>query len=295
MMDKVLPRAELAQGRRRTRRAGGGRRTPRARDVGPETTPAPQWLGGRASGTVETPPEGMTVHDVLAWHGLPEPLVMALAEGDLCAGLERLLSFSSFDLEPGAPLAFCGPPGGGRTLALAKMAARYAQRERHEQAVPLVISGEATPEGAARLTAWLKPYGVPVFRAATGDAAREIMARKHSMQPVLLDLPEGGVYAPGGFGSVRDMIAHTGASPVAVLPAGMDAEEAADVAAAYTQLGARRLIASRLDHAGRIGSVITAGACGLALSYVGYSASVRGGLARCTAALLARRLMVVPG
>ncbi|MFT8655665.1 MAG: hypothetical protein ABF785_03110 [Acetobacter papayae] len=78
-----------------------------------------------------------------------------------------------------------------------------------------------------------------------------------------------------------------------VLPAGMDAEEVADVAAAYRQLGAERMIATRLDQAGRIGSVITAAACGLALTYAGYSPSVHGGVARCDAALLARCLMVV--
>ena len=298
MMDKVLQEAELVQGRRRTRRAGTGRRVSRRREAvqeGEAALPVPAWVASRKPFCLETLPDGLSLRDVLAWHSLPAPLVEVLAEGDLSVALARLLNFTSLALEKNTPLAFCGPSGGGQTLALARMAVRYVQRERHVETTPLVIACEAEPEGAARLTAWLKPYGVPVFRAATVEAVRAIMARKGAAQPVLLDLPKAGLYAPGGLATVREVIRQAGAAPIAVLPAGMDAEEAADTAAAYRQLGAERMIATRLDQAGRIGSIITAAACGLALTYAGYAPSVRGGAVRCDAALLARRLMVVPG
>jgi flagellar biosynthesis GTPase FlhF len=296
MRDKTLSRAELAQGRLRTRKAGGGRRGSRRRDAAREAEPvavAPGWVGRRPF-TMEALPDGMTLRDVLAWHVLPAPLAAVLAEGDLPTALGRLLTFAPLALEKATPLAFCGPSGGGQTLALARMAVSHVLRERHVDAAPLVIACDAVPEGAARLTAWLKPYGVPVFRAATAEAVRAVMSRKGAAQPVLLDLPEGSVYASGGLTPIREVIEQTGSSPVVVVPAGMDAEEAADTAAAYRQIGAERMIATKLDQAGRIGSVITAAACGLALTYAGYSPSVRGGAARCDAGLLARRLMVVP-
>ncbi|TYQ22066.1 hypothetical protein [Acetobacter peroxydans] len=296
MRDKALSHTELAQGRFRTRKAGGGRRASGRRDAvraGEAAAVAPSWVGRRPF-TMEALPDGMTLRDVLAWHVLPAPLAAVLADGDLPAALGRLLTFAPLALEKGKPLAFCGPSGGGQTLALARMAVSHVLRERHVDAAPLVIACEAAPEGAARLTAWLKPYGVPVFRAETAEVARAIMAHKGGAQPVLLDLPEGGVYTSGGLAPIREVIEQTGCSPVVVVPAGMDAEEAADTAAAYRQLGAERMIATKLDQAGRIGSIITAAACGLALTYAGYSPSVRGGAARCNADLLARRLMVVP-
>ncbi|MFT8367841.1 MAG: hypothetical protein ABF646_03710 [Acetobacter papayae] len=294
MMDKVLPRAELVQGRQRTRKAGIGRRKTRVRDTGRETDSAaavPDWVSVRQPSSV---PSGMTLPDVLAWHSVPVPLAEALSEGELPGALAQLLAFAPLELEKTTPLAFCGPSGGGQTLALARMAVAHVLRERHVDAAPLVIACDAEPEGAAQLTAWLKPYGVPVFRAANIEAVQAVMARKEATQPVLLDMPEAGVYAPGGLAVVGEVLGQTGASPVVVLPAGMDAEEAADTAAAYRQLGAERMIATKLDQAGRIGSIITAAACGLALTYAGYSPSVRGGATRCDAALLARRLMVVP-
>ncbi|MFT8655664.1 MAG: hypothetical protein ABF785_03105 [Acetobacter papayae] len=150
----------------------------------------------------------MTLRDVLAWHVLPASLVEVLVEGDLPSAFGRLLIFAPLALEKGASLAFCGPSGSRWTLAVAKVAVSYVLREHHADAAPLVIviGCEATPEGAACLTAWFKPCGVPVFRAATIEAVRVIMARKGSARPVLLDLPDGGIYAPGGRAFVHEVI-----------------------------------------------------------------------------------------
>jgi flagellar biosynthesis protein FlhF len=56
------------------------------------------------------------------------------------------------------------------------------------------------------------------------------------------------------------------AEPVVVMPAGTVPDDAAEMAANLAALGARRLIVTKLDTARRLGSVLAAGAAGLALA-----------------------------
>lgn len=79
-----------------------------------------------------------------------------------------------------------------------------------------------------------------------------------------------------------------------VLPAGLDAGEAADLAGAYAACGARLLAATRLDLARRIGGVLAAAGAGLALAEAGIGPGAADGLVPMTPDLLATRLMRVP-
>ena len=56
---------------------------------------------------------------------------------------------------------------------------------------------------------------------------------------------------------------------VAVLPAGGDALETADIAAAFASLGATRMIATRLDIARRYGGLLAAASQPLAFAAAG--------------------------
>ncbi|MDI3309524.1 MAG: hypothetical protein QJR07_20825 [Acetobacteraceae bacterium] len=85
-----------------------------------------------------------------------------------------------------------------------------------------------------------------------------------------------------------------GATIVAVLPAGLDAGEAADLARAFAALGARHLLPTRLDAARRLGGVLAAAAAGLALTEAGTGPSVADGLTPLTPDWLARRLEAGP-
>ena len=78
-----------------------------------------------------------------------------------------------------------------------------------------------------------------------------------------------------------------------VLPAGLDPGEAADTAAAFVASGAEYLVATRLDIARRIGSVLAAAGAGLALAEAGIGPGAADGLIPLTPAWLARRLMDV--
>ena len=77
-----------------------------------------------------------------------------------------------------------------------------------------------------------------------------------------------------------------------MLPAGLDAEEAAETARAFHLLGCRHLLPTRLDAARRLGGVLAAAAAAdLMLTEAGTGQDVAAGLARLDAEWLAGRMM----
>jgi flagellar biosynthesis protein FlhF len=80
--------------------------------------------------------------------------------------------------------------------------------------------------------------------------------------------------------------------PVLVLAAGGDAAEMADQAAIYARLGAKRLIATKLDTVRRLGGLLAAAAAGgLAFCEFGLSPQIGDGLVPVNPVSLARLLM----
>jgi flagellar biosynthesis protein FlhF len=74
----------------------------------------------------------------------------------------------------------------------------------------------------------------------------------------------------------------------------MDSMEAADMAEAMAEAGARVLLATRLDLARRIGAIPAAAAAGLAIAEAGTGPGAADGLAPMTAEALAARLLAAP-
>src|SRR6185437_7098978 len=82
----------------------------------------------------------------LAWHGVPEPLATALAQGELDRALATTLAFSPLPLaRRDAPLLLAGPPGAGKTLTVARLATRLVMGG----IAPLVITADGQRTGAA--------------------------------------------------------------------------------------------------------------------------------------------------
>jgi len=91
---------------------------------------------------------------------------------------------------------------------------------------------------------------------------------------------------------MQALAASARARTVAVLPAGMDAAESAEMAAAYAAAGATAIIATRLDLARRLGGVIAAAASGLPLAELGIGPGAADGLIPATPGWLAKRLAI---
>lgn len=214
-------------------------------------------------------------------HGTPEPLAAKLRAGPLPFALSIAFRFQPIDPATlRTPLLFVGPPGAGKTLTIARLATRLVIAKTR----PTVITADTRRTGAfEQLAAYTDLLGLPLHSLGATPPSG----------PTLIDAPGLDPFARADREDLVGLIRHTAATPILVLPAGLDPHEALDLADAFAALGATRLIATRLDVARRLGGILAA-ATRLPLAEAGIGPDASGGLVPFTPERLAQRLAVVP-
>ena len=242
--------------------------------------------------TAEAPPPAPVAAphaDALAFHGASPALRRKLAAGPLPFALAAALRFAALPLDEGsAPLLLAGPPGAGKTLSIVRLATRLVMAG----TAPLVITADGQRAGATeQLAAFTRVLGLTLLVASQPAAMQRALERRRDGAPVLIDAPGTDLCDPEQRDSLATLTAAAGASVALVLPAGLDPAEADEIARAHVAVGARFLIATRLDGARRLGSVLAAAEAGLALAEAGIGPGAADGMVPMTPDLLARRLM----
>jgi len=226
----------------------------------------------------------------LAFHGVPTALHAALGRGDLAAALAIVFDFAPLPLTAAdPPLLLVGPPGAGKTLTAAKLAARLVM----SAVPPLVITTDGRRAGATeQLVAFTRLLNLDLVVTDDPVSLGRALSRHPRNAPVLIDAPGLDPFDPEQGAELSALAAVAGATTVLVLQAGLDPAEAADLAQAYARLGATLMIATKLDLARRLGSVLSAASAGrLALTEAGIGPGVADGLIRLTHDELASRLL----
>ncbi len=225
----------------------------------------------------------------LRFHGVPHALRNGLIEGDLAALLAKSLGFGALDLAGTAPpLLLLGPPGAGKTLTVARLATRLVMAG----TIPMVITADGRRAGATeQLCAYTRLLGADLVVASHPVTLARALAARPPGAPVLIDTPGIDPFDAVQCEEIAGLVAAAGAVPSLVLPAGLDAAESADLAAACRAIGARFLICTRFDLARRLGGILSAAATGLVLTEAGIGPGAADGLAPLTAEFLARRLL----
>jgi flagellar biosynthesis protein FlhF len=225
----------------------------------------------------------------LAFHNLPAALAATLAAGPLEATLAAQLGFAPLPAGRERPLMLVGPPGAGKTLTCAKLAARLVLRG----GAPSVITADGQRAGAsAQLAAFTGVLGLTLAVAPSPGTLGKALARRARDEAALIDTAGCDPFDPPQAVALRALVTIAQAEPVLVLPAGLDAAEAADLARAFAALGARHLVATRLDSARRLGAVLAAAEAGpLRLSEGGIGPDVADGLEPLSPGRLAARLL----
>jgi flagellar biosynthesis protein FlhF len=259
-----------------SRKIAGGIEVTAAREAPPGDLPPPL-------DPVRVAPQRASAATFAA-HGVPAPLAARLAE----TSLERVLAFAPLPLA--APLLLAGPPGAGKTLTTAKLAAKLVLAGQR----PMVITADGTRAGAVeQLAAFTRLLDLDLIVAAHPAALAKALAQRED-QPVLIDAPGVDLLDPAGAELIGALRACAHGPAALVLPAGTDAEEAAATAYALARLGGSFLIPTRLDQARRLGAVVAAAGAGLAIAGYGTGPSVADGLADPDPTLLAARLATPP-
>jgi flagellar biosynthesis protein FlhF len=187
---------------------------------------------------------------------------------------------------------FVGPPGAGKTLTVARLATRLVMAG----VQPVLITADGRRAGATeQLAAFTRVLGLNLLVASHPVALGRAIARRQDSSPTLIDAPGTDPFDPAQLEELAALAATAKATVVVVLPAGADSTEAAELATAYAETGARLMVATRFDVARRIGSVLAAASAGrLALTEAGIGPGAIDGLAALTPQLLAARLSQPP-
>lgn len=188
------------------------------------------------------------------------------------------------------PLLFVGPPGAGKTLTVARLATRLVMAGTK----PMVITADGGRAGATEeLAAFTKLLGINLVVACHPVTLGRALSHR-SDAPTLIDTTGRDAFDPAQLEELSALAATADAAMVLVLPAGLDAAEAADVAQAFAGIGTRLLVATRLDLAHRLGGILSAAGVGLALTEAGVGPGAADGLQPMTQEWLTARLMIGP-
>ena len=228
----------------------------------------------------------------LDFHNVPRDLLQLLARLPLEQSLAEALTFTPLPSGRERPLLLCGPPGAGKTLTTAKLATRMVLAG----TPPLVITTDGQRAGAVeQLAAFTRVMGVTLAVAPTQAMLAKALTHRSPGQPVLIDTAGCDPFNTEQARQLHQLVIQAGADMALVLPAGLDAAEAGDLARAFAALGARHFLPTRLDAARRLGSVLMAAKAGpLALTEAGIGPEVADGLEALTPEGLAARLLAAP-
>ena len=240
--------------------------------------------------------------EALAEHGVAPTLVEKIlgaalpfeTEDPLLAlsgALTSVFRFAPIDGKE-RPLLMVGPPGAGKTVSIAKLAARAVMAGKP---VRLVTADIVRAGGIEQLEAFARVLKLPLSRAESAPRLAPLARQGAAPELLLIDTPGINPYSAGDRRELTLLIEASGGEPVLVLPAGGDSFDSMEMARIFRDLGASRMIVTRLDMVRRLGSVVaTADALDLAFAEAGVSADIASGLTPIDPVVLARFLLPKP-
>jgi flagellar biosynthesis protein FlhF len=233
----------------------------------------------------------------LRWHGAPDGFVHMVAEAgsrlgagmeainSLTVGIEGLLTFNPINPRPAKSLMLVGPPGSGKTTAVAKLATLLSDRKDPLEAV--AADFDASGQVARLAALMLKP--TVTFALSPDHLMKMVRDADDRGQKLVIDCPSFNPLDEADMLRCRDLISYMNIEPILVLAADGHPMEIEDNARAFAQAGCKRVILTRIDAVRRRGGVIAAiSSARLSIAQLGSTSSVRGGLAPASAGRIAR-------
>lgn len=241
------------------------------------------------------------ITDVMLRHAVPDDVldqvvsavnIMGLTDSRnaLFAALQNLFEFKPLPLKSyGKPLILVGPPGAGKTLAAAKIAARGALAGLRMAAI---TTDTIRAGGVEQLDAFTRLMKIDLKKAASPKELKERLAEIGAVDQVIIDTAGVNPFDPESVKLLARLIGTVECDPLLVIPAGIDADEAGEMARVFATIGAKSMIPTRVDVARRLGSLLSAAhQGGLSFAEVSNTAKVADGLAPMSAKRLTQMLM----
>lgn len=241
------------------------------------------------------------IGDALAHHGAPAAVtekLLRIASGldvedanlALAGAVDQVFTFGPLpDGKANGTWMLVGLPGAGKTVTTAKLATQAVMGRRP---VNVITTDTIRAGGFQQLQAFTKILGVDLLSAGEPEGLSDAVAAGDPQAQTVIDCAGGNPFDTGDFNRQLDLIRAVEADVILLLAAGTDPLEAADLAEAYKELGARGLIITRVDAARRHGALLSAASAGkLMIRGAGVGPSVTDGLKPLNPVSLARLLL----
>lgn len=239
--------------------------------------------------------------DAMLRHSVPDEItdqilscatVIGLNSADqaLVAALEHLYSFRPLPQKAARnAMMVVGPPGAGKTLAVAKIAARGVMNGLN---IAVVTTDTIRAGGVEQLSAFTKLMRVNLQKAETPKDLRAAIEAVKGADQILIDTGGMNPFSTTEMRDLARLIAAGDIDPLLVMPGGIDADESGEMARVYATLGVRSLLPTRLDIARRLGGLLGAAHHGgLIFADASNTAKVADGLIQLSPVRLAQILM----
>ena len=220
----------------------------------------------------ETPPLEQ-ICEALDRHCTPQPITdrilntaTLLGTTDLiptfAGALDLLFEFNALPkAPPGKPILLYGPPGAGKTSAVAKIAARAVVDR-----VPVTLMTTDTVRAGAvqQLQAYGERLNVSVQTAAQPPELQKLVGEIAPGHLTLIDTTSVNPYSVEDVARLKTFARAIDAEQILVMNAGRDPTEAGEIAAAFRALAPTRLLITGLDLTRRLGAMLAAADAGQA-------------------------------
>jgi flagellar biosynthesis protein FlhF len=208
----------------------------------------------------------------------------------LIAAIEHLFSFTPLPQKAQKkPLMFVGPPGAGKTLAVAKVAARAAM---NGLKVGVISTDTVRAGGIEQLQAFTNLLHVSLKKAGSPAELKTQIAALQSCDQIMIDTAGINPFNTEDVKTLARLMSAGDVTPYLVLPAGIDAEESGEMARVFATIGVGQLMAARIDIARRLGGILSAvHHGGMSFTDAGNSPKVADGLLSLNPKILSRLLM----
>ena len=229
-----------------------------------------------------------SIIDVLLKHGAPEDIldqiVNCAAMSDLdepsiafVAALDTLYGFTPLPTTAyKKAMMFVGAPGAGKTLAVAKMAARGVMNGLN---VAVITTDTVRAGGVEQLQSFTKLLQIDLKTARNAAELSKRLAELGPKDQILIDTPGFNPFKTEDMRSLAKLVAAGDIEPILTLAAAGDADESGEMARVFSAIGVRRFVPTRLDIARRLGGLLSAAQHGgLAFADASATAGVADGL-----------------